>query len=88
MAPITTRIYDLGGALNRPVSLGGAVVRPGDAVLCDDTGVLILGPDEAEDEARRAIEKQESGLQTQEKVKHGAKLGQLSGATMKVVGAH
>ena len=86
MAPITTRIYDLGGALNRPVSIGGAVVMPGDAVLCDDTGVLVLPPGEAEAEARRAIEKQASGLQSQDRVKHGAKLGELSGASLKVVG--
>lgn len=84
MAPITTRIYDLGGALNRPVSIGGAVVMPGDAVLCDDTGVLVLPPAEAEAEARRAIETQARGLQGQEKVFKGAKLGELSGASAKV----
>ncbi|MBV8915210.1 MAG: RraA family protein [Acetobacteraceae bacterium] len=86
MAPITTRIYDLGGALNRPVSIGGAVVMPGDAVLCDESGVLVLPPGEAEEEARRAIEKQESGLKTQDRVKQGEKLGALSGATAKVLG--
>ncbi len=85
MAPITTRVYDLGGMLNQPVCIGGAVVLPGDAVLCDDTGVLILPPGEAEAEARRAIEKQASGLQSQERVKHGAKLGELSGASAKVL---
>ena len=85
MAPITTRIYDLGGLLNHPVSIGGAVVMPGDAVLCDDTGVLVLPPHEAEAEARRAIETQGRGLQTQDKVAHGAKLGELSGATGKVL---
>jgi 4-hydroxy-4-methyl-2-oxoglutarate aldolase len=84
MAPITTRIYDLGGALNRPVSIGGAVVMPGDAVLCDDTGVVILSPAEAEAEARRAIETQARGLQSQDKVAKGAKLGELSGASAKV----
>jgi 4-hydroxy-4-methyl-2-oxoglutarate aldolase len=85
MAPITTRILDLGGRLNQPVSIGGAVVMPGDAVLCDDTGVLILPPHEAEDEARRAIEKQEAGLRTQDRVAAGAKLGEISGATGKVL---
>lgn len=85
MAPITTRIYDLGGMLNRPVCIGGAVVMPGDAVLCDDTGVLILPPGEAEAEARQAIAKQESGLRTQDRMKAGAKLGEISGATGKVV---
>ncbi len=84
MAPITTRVYDLGGALNRPVSIGGAVVMPGDAVLCDDTGVLVLPAAEAEAEARRAIETQARGLKTQDRVAAGAKLGEISGATAKV----
>lgn len=85
MAPITTRIYDLGGRLNYPVSIGGTVVTPGDAVLCDDTGVLVLPPHEAEAEARRAIETQERGFRTQDQVARGAKLGDLSGATAKVL---
>jgi len=88
LAPITTRIYDLGGALNRPVSIGGAVVQPGDAVLCDETGVLVLPPEEAESDARRAIDRQEKGMATQDKVKNGAKLGELSGATTMVLGGH
>lgn len=85
MAPITTRIYDLGGRLNHPVSIGGTVVMPGDAVLCDDTGVLVLSPHEAEAEARRAIATQDSGLATQARVQAGAKLGDISGATGKVL---
>ncbi len=55
IAPITTRLYDLGGFLNKPVSIGGAVVMPGDAVICDESGVVVLPPGEAEAEARRAI---------------------------------
>ena len=47
------RIYDLGGRMNVPVAIGGVVVTPGDAVLCDESGVLVLPPDEAEAEARR-----------------------------------
>lgn len=87
MAPITTRIYDLGGMLNRPICIGGAVVMPGDAVLCDDTGVLVLPPRDAESEARRAIATQASGLETQNRVARGAKLGELSGASAKVLAA-
>ena len=84
MAPITTRIYDLGGQVNHPVSIGGVVVMPGDAVLCDDTGVLVLPPGEAEAEARRAIETQARGLRTQDRVRAGEKLGDISGASAKV----
>ncbi|HWX47850.1 MAG TPA: RraA family protein [Roseomonas sp.] len=84
LAPITTRIYDLGGRLNVPVAIGGTVVMPGDAVLCDESGVLVLPPGEAESEARTAIARQERGLGNQEKVAKGAKLGDLSGASAKV----
>jgi regulator of RNase E activity RraA len=85
LAPITTRLYDLGGRLNYPVAIGGAVVLPGDAVLCYESGVLILGPHEAEAEARLALARQESGSASQARVAGGAKLGELSGATAKVL---
>ena len=87
IAPITTRIYDLGGRLNKPISVGGVVVMPGDAVLCDESGVLVLPPGEAESEARAAIERQARGLATQDRVAKGEKLGAISGATAKVLGS-
>ncbi len=84
LAPITTRIYDLGGRMNVPVAIGGAVVCPGDAVLCDESGVLVLPPSEAEAEARAAIARQERGLATQGRVAKGERLGEISGASAKV----
>jgi 4-hydroxy-4-methyl-2-oxoglutarate aldolase len=87
IAPITTRIYDLGGRLNKPVSIGGVAVMAGDAVLCDESGVLVLPPNEAEAEARAAIERQARGLATQDRVAKGEKLGAISGATGKVLSA-
>lgn len=87
IAPITTRIYDLGGRLNKPISIGGVVVMPGDAVLCDESGVLVLPPGEAESEARAAIERQARGLATQDRVAKGERLGVISGATAKVLGS-
>jgi 4-hydroxy-4-methyl-2-oxoglutarate aldolase len=87
IAPITTRIYDLGGRLNKPVSVGGVVVMPGDAVLCDESGVLVLPPGEAESEARAAIERQARGMATQARVANGEKLGAISGAMAKVLAA-
>lgn len=85
LAPITTRIYDLGGRLNVPVAIGGVVVSPGDAVLCDESGVLVLPPEEAEAEARAAIARQERGLATQARVAAGERLGDISGATAKIL---
>ncbi|MCS6853425.1 MAG: RraA family protein [Elioraea sp.] len=87
VAPVTTRLYDLGGRMNVPVSIGGAVVMPGDAVLCDDSGVLVLPREEAEAEAREAIARQERGIAAQARVAAGEKLGEISGASAKVLSA-
>ncbi|SMY09444.1 RraA family protein [Flavimaricola marinus] len=48
VSSITTRIRDGGGALNKPVSVGGVPVLPGDIVMADATGVIVIPPDEAE----------------------------------------
>lgn len=87
IAPITTRLYNLGGRLNKPIAVGGTVVMPGDAVLRDDSGVLMLPPGEAETEARAAIEPHARGLASQARVAQDEKLGALSGATAKVLAA-
>jgi len=87
MSPITTRLYNLGGTLNLPVSCGNVAVRPGDVILADESGVLVLGPDEADTIADEAIARQERGLKTQDRVKAGEKLGDISGATKMVLDA-
>lgn len=87
LSPITTRLYDLGGLLNRPVAIGGVVVQAGDAVLCDESGVLVLGAGEAEAVARTALERQTRGEKRQGEVRAGVKLGELSGATKLVKAA-
>ncbi len=81
MAPITTRIYNLGGMLNLPISCGGAVVQPGDAILADESGVLVLPPGEADAVAEAAIARQARGERNQDRVRGGEKLGDLSGAS-------
>ncbi len=88
IASITTRLYDLGGRLNKPISVGGVVVMPGDAVLCDDSGVLVLPPGEAESEAHEAIRRQKHGLATQARLARGDKLGEISGASARVLADH
>jgi 4-hydroxy-4-methyl-2-oxoglutarate aldolase len=81
MAPITTRLYNLGGMLNLPVSCGGTVVQAGDAILADESGVLVLPAAEADAVADAAIARQERGERNQDRVRGGEKLGELSGAT-------
>lgn len=86
LAPITTRIYDLGGGMNIPVSCGGAVVMPGDAILADESGVLVLPRMEVRAVAEKALAMQTTGKAREARVRAGeAKLGELSGATAKVL---
>jgi len=86
VSPITTRSYDIGGAINIPVSCGNTVVMPGDAVLADESGVLVIPRDEVASEAQKAIDIQIRGKAREAQVRAGqAKLGDLSGATAKVL---
>ncbi len=85
--PITTRIQAIGGSLNAVVSCGGVTVRPGDAVIADESGVLVLPPDEAEAVADAALARQEREKDLWAKLRAGAKLGDLSGATAKILAA-
>ncbi len=41
---VTTKLLNLGGGFNVPVSIGGVAVNPGDAVLADDCGVVVIEP--------------------------------------------
>lgn len=86
LAPITTRLYDLGGGMNIPVSCGGAVVMPGDAILADESGVLVIPRDEVRAVAEKALAMQVTGKEREARVRLGeVKLGELSGASAKVL---
>ena len=81
VSQITTRIYDIGGSFNVPISCGGAVVNAGDVVIADHSGVLVMPPEEAEADADWAIDWQISEPDDHKLLLSGIKLGDLSGAT-------
>ncbi|MFM9941116.1 MAG: RraA family protein [Hyphomicrobiaceae bacterium] len=87
MSPITTRLYNLGGTLNLPISCGNVAVKAGDVILADESGVLVLPLAEAEAIADAAIERQQRGKRNEARVKAGEKLGDISGATKMVLDA-
>ena len=80
-SPITTRLLAAGGGLNVPVTVGGVVVNPGDAVIADDNGVVVLAPGEAELWASYALDEQSEEIPFNEALERGERLGVLSGAT-------
>ena len=86
-SPITTKLLGLEGAFNVPVTVGGQTVSPGDAVLADESGVVILKREEAEAIARRALDMQEREITLLERIYNGEKLADISGATRMVEAA-
>ena len=83
-SPITTKQLGLEGAMNIPVSVGGVAVRPGDIVLADECGVVVLKPDEAEAVAHRALAMQEDELVLLQRLRAGESLPEITGATRKI----
>lgn len=77
---ITTKLLGLEGELNVPITVGGQTVHPGDAVLCDESGVIVLRPSEARAVAERAIGMQQAELLLLESLRKGEKLPVISGA--------
>lgn len=86
LSPITTRLYDLGGAMNVPISCGGAVVMPGDAIVADESGVLVIPRQDVRAVSEEALRIQERGKSREASIRSKERtLGGLSGATAKVL---
>ena len=45
LSPITTKLYGESGEINTVVQCGGVNVHPGDVIVADDNGVLVLPQD-------------------------------------------
>jgi regulator of RNase E activity RraA len=76
-SPITTKLLNLGGAFNLPISCGGVAVNPGDAVLADDCGIVVLPPAEVAGATQVALADQADEGQWLEKIRAGKALKDL-----------
>jgi 4-hydroxy-4-methyl-2-oxoglutarate aldolase len=81
LSAITTKRIGHAGTFCAPVSCGGVAVRPGDVIIADECGVVVLDPAEAEAAADRAIAMQDAEARTRARLDAGEKLPDISGAT-------
>jgi regulator of RNase E activity RraA len=77
VSPITTKLLNFGGGFNVPVSCGGVAVNPGDAILADDCGILVLPASQLADVIDLALRDQEDEGNWVEHVRNGGKLQDL-----------
>jgi regulator of RNase E activity RraA len=79
----TKRLYQA-GEFCVPISCGGVPVRPGDAILADENGILVLAPDAIEAAANRAIALQTAEKTTLKRLDAGEKLPDITGASQPI----
>jgi 4-hydroxy-4-methyl-2-oxoglutarate aldolase len=77
VSQITTKLLNLGGAFNLPVSCGGVAVNPGDAILADDCGIVVLPPAEVAGATKTALADQADEGEWLAKLNAGKKLQDL-----------
>lgn len=82
----TTKLRDIGGRFNQPVCCGGVAVCPGDAVLADECGIVVLPAVEAAAAAAAALELEAKIAAGEKRLEAGERLGEIYGASELVGG--
>lgn len=86
LSVLTTRLLGMGGAINAIVQCGGVSVRPGDLIIADDNGVLVLDPERAPAILRLAQQSEEHEVPLKERLRAGEKLPDLTGVDRLIEG--
>jgi 4-hydroxy-4-methyl-2-oxoglutarate aldolase len=79
ISPITTRSLAVSGEINTIVQCGGVSVSPGDIILADDNGVLVIPPDRVQDVVERCEPRAQREPETRARLRAGEKLTEISG---------
>jgi 3-hexulose-6-phosphate synthase/6-phospho-3-hexuloisomerase len=66
------------GEINAEISCGGQVVRPGDYIIGDDSGVVVVPKERAYEIARRAKEVEKAESRLYEEIRRGKTLSQVA----------
>ncbi len=78
-ARIGRRLGLPGGAVNEPVECGGVLVRPGDLVVADDNGIVIMSPPVAEEVYTAARQAEDRAPLVRRWLQQGGELAAITG---------
>lgn len=81
VSAMTTRMLDVGGRFNLPVSCGGVAVCPGDVIVADESGLVVLPASEAAEIADTALALAKVIAQGAQRLDSGELLGLVYGAS-------
>jgi len=80
LSPVTTRLLGNDGDVNLPVTVAGALVRPGDLVIADPNGVVFIDPTEFDKMYDHLVEFQDIEPPAREALRSGVRLTDKFGA--------
>jgi regulator of RNase E activity RraA len=80
LSPVTTRAPGVTGEVNVPVQCGGVIVNPGDIILADDDGVLVLAPDRVAAIVEQVMPRVTQEPERNRMLREGMSLSERSGA--------
>lgn len=84
LSPVTTKRLFTHGEFCVPVQCGGVPVSPGDAILADEDGVIVLKPSQLEAAVERAIQMQEAEPPRRKRIAAGEKLPDINGSNARI----
>ncbi len=77
-SPLTTKLHGRAGACQVPVVCGGVTVAPGQLVLADENGVVVLDPEAAPGLAAEALRLQAQEQETLARLRRGETLVEVA----------
>ena len=87
ISPITTRSLAISGEINTTIQCAGVSVSPGDIILADDNGVLVIPPEKVAEVVERCEPRAQREPVTRSRLRAGESLAQVSGAAQKLADA-
>jgi 4-hydroxy-4-methyl-2-oxoglutarate aldolase len=84
---VTVKTLGLGGEFCVPVTCGGVAVSPGDAILADENGILVLPAADIRESANRALQMMKDEKKTLARLDAGEKYPDIMGSTQVILEA-
>ena len=84
LSTVTGKRLFLHGEFATAISCGGVAVNPGDAILADENGVLVMPPSDIKASAERAIAMQQAEKLSLARIAKGERLPDINGTNARI----